>query len=48
MVLISGEDTTQARVQDRNVGFVFQHYAAFKHMSVFDNIAFGFKIRGED
>jgi sulfate/thiosulfate transport system ATP-binding protein len=46
-VLISGEDNTQTRVQDRNVGFVFQHYAAFKHMTVFDNIAFGLKIRGE-
>jgi len=46
-VLISGEDTTKVRVQDRNVGFVFQHYAAFKHMTVFENIAFGLKIRGE-
>src|SRR4051794_40105729 len=46
-VLISGEDSTGTRVQDRNVGFVFQHYAAFKHMTVFDNIAFGLKIRGE-
>src|SRR5689334_12257171 len=46
-VLISGEDNTETRVQDRNVGFVFQHYAAFKHMTVFDNIAFGLKIRGE-
>jgi sulfate/thiosulfate transport system ATP-binding protein len=46
-VVISGEDTTAVRVQDRNVGFVFQHYAAFKHMSVYDNIAFGLKIRGE-
>jgi sulfate transport system ATP-binding protein len=46
-VLISGEDNTQTPVQDRNVGFVFQHYAAFKHMTVYDNIAFGLKIRGE-
>jgi sulfate transport system ATP-binding protein len=46
-VLISGEDATPVRVQDRNVGFVFQHYAAFKHMTVFDNIAFGLKIRAE-
>jgi sulfate/thiosulfate transport system ATP-binding protein len=46
-VVISGEDTTAMRVQDRNVGFVFQHYAAFKHMTVFDNIAFGLRIRGE-
>src|SRR5882724_3036682 len=46
-VLISGEDSTGTRVQDRNVGFVFQHYAAFKHMTVYDNIAFGLKIKGE-
>ena len=46
-VLISGEDNTETRVQYRNVGFVFQHYAAFKHMTVFDNIAFGLRIRGE-
>jgi sulfate/thiosulfate transport system ATP-binding protein len=46
-VLISGEDSTDTRVQDRNVGFVFQHYAAFKHMTVYDNIAFGLKIKGE-
>src|SRR3954451_19097809 len=46
-VLISGEDNTETRVQDRNVGFVFQHYAAFKHMTVYDNIAFGLRIRGE-
>jgi sulfate transport system ATP-binding protein len=45
-VLIDGEDATKRRVQDRNVGFVFQHYAAFKHMTVFDNVAFGLKIRG--
>jgi sulfate transport system ATP-binding protein len=47
-VLIAGEDTTRVRVQDRNVGFVFQHYAAFKHMTVFDNIAFGLRIRGTE
>jgi sulfate transport system ATP-binding protein len=46
-VRINDEDTTALRVQDRNVGFVFQHYAAFKHMTVFENIAFGLKIRGE-
>jgi sulfate/thiosulfate transport system ATP-binding protein len=46
-VLISGEDSTATRVQDRHVGFVFQHYAAFKHMTVFDNIAFGLRIKGE-
>jgi sulfate transport system ATP-binding protein len=46
-VLIEGEDNTGTRVQERNVGFVFQHYAAFKHMTVYDNIAFGLKIRGK-
>src|SRR5688572_22782569 len=46
-VLINGQDHTRVRVQDRNVGFVFQHYAAFKHMTVFDNVAFGLQIRGE-
>jgi sulfate transport system ATP-binding protein len=46
-VVIAGQDSTTVRVQDRNVGFVFQHYAAFKHMTVFDNIAFGLRIRGE-
>ncbi len=46
-VVIHGQDNTEVRVQDRNVGFVFQHYAAFKHMTVYNNIAFGLKIRGE-
>ena len=44
-VLFGGEDASHKRVQDRNVGFVFQHYALFKHMSVFDNIAFGLRAR---
>jgi sulfate/thiosulfate transport system ATP-binding protein len=46
-VMIHGRDNTGVRVQDRNVGFVFQHYAAFKHMTVYNNIAYGLKIRGE-
>src|SRR3954462_8449404 len=46
-VLISGEDNTETRVQDRNVGVVFQHYAAVKHMTGDDNGAFGLKIKGE-
>ena len=41
-VFIGGEDQAKP-VRTRNVGFVFQHYAAFKHMTVFDNIAFGLK-----
>src|SRR4029079_1413987 len=44
-VTISGADATQLPPQRRNVGFVFQHYAAFKHMSVFRNVAFGLEIR---
>jgi sulfate transport system ATP-binding protein len=44
-ILISGEDMTRVPVQDRNVGFCFQHYAAFKHMTVHDNVAFGLQIR---
>jgi sulfate/thiosulfate transport system ATP-binding protein len=44
-VSISGEDATSATPQQRGVGFVFQHYAAFKHMTVRDNIAFGLRIR---
>jgi sulfate/thiosulfate transport system ATP-binding protein len=46
-VVINGQDNTRVRVQDRDVGFVFQHYAAFKHMTVYNNIAYGLKIRGE-
>jgi sulfate transport system ATP-binding protein len=44
-VVISGQDMTKVAVQDRGVGFCFQHYAAFKHMSVRDNVAFGLSIR---
>ena len=44
-VLIGGEDATRQPPQQRNVGFVFQHYAAFKHMTVAKNVAFGLTIR---
>ena len=44
-VTISGEDATSVAPRKRGVGFVFQHYAAFKHMTVRGNIAFGLKIR---
>ncbi len=44
-IVISGRDATALAPQKRNVGFVFQHYAAFKHMTVRDNVAFGLKIR---
>ncbi|MGK2878341.1 MAG: sulfate/molybdate ABC transporter ATP-binding protein [Solirubrobacterales bacterium] len=45
IVRIAGEDVTVEAPQTRDVGFVFQHYAAFKHLSVRDNVAFGLKIR---
>jgi sulfate/thiosulfate transport system ATP-binding protein len=44
-VLIGGEDVTSTPARTREVGFVFQHYAAFKHMSVADNVAFGLTVR---
>jgi len=44
-VLIDGEDMTRRPAQKREVGFVFQHYAAFKHMTVRENVAFGLRIR---
>jgi len=44
-VEIHGDDATRVPPQRRGIGFVFQHYAAFKHMTVRDNVAFGMKIR---
>ncbi|WP_235736492.1 sulfate/molybdate ABC transporter ATP-binding protein [Nocardioides alcanivorans] len=44
-ITIEGRDATKLSPQKRNVGFVFQHYAAFKHMSVARNVAFGLEIR---
>ena len=44
-VLLSGEDATRLAPQRRDVGFVFQHYAAFKHMTVRDNVGFALSIR---
>src|SRR5438874_11189932 len=44
-VVISGVDATRLSPQRRNVGFVFQHYAAFKHLTVFGNVAFGLQVR---
>jgi len=40
-----GEDATERNVRERKVGFVFQHYALFRHMTVFDNIAFGLRMK---
>jgi sulfate transport system ATP-binding protein len=44
-VLFHGEDATNTHVRDRNVGFVFQHYALFNHMTIFENVAFGLRVR---
>lgn len=44
-VLFHGEDVARRQVGQRRVGFVFQHYALFRHMSVFENIAFGMRVR---
>ncbi|MEO6858113.1 MAG: TOBE-like domain-containing protein [Solirubrobacteraceae bacterium] len=44
-VLIAGDDVSHVRPQQRGIGFVFQHYAAFTHMSVRENVAFGLRIR---
>jgi sulfate transport system ATP-binding protein len=44
-VLFHGEDTTSIDVRKRHVGFVFQHYALFRHMTVFQNVAFGLTVR---
>jgi energy-coupling factor transporter ATP-binding protein EcfA2 len=44
-VLFAGEETAQVHARDRRVGFVFQHYALFRHMSVFENVAFGLRVK---
>ncbi|MBK1890115.1 sulfate ABC transporter ATP-binding protein [Undibacterium sp. 14-3-2] len=44
-VLLDGQDASQQHVRDRQVGFVFQHYALFKHMTIFENIAFGLRVK---
>jgi sulfate transport system ATP-binding protein len=44
-VLFHGEDATEADVRERRVGFVFQHYALFGHMTIFENVAFGLRVR---
>src|ERR1700712_579459 len=44
-VILEERDVTRLSPQQRDIGFVFQHYAAFKHMTVRDNVAFGLKVR---
>jgi len=44
-IYFSGVDATAVHPRERNVGFVFQHYALFRHMTVFDNVAFGLRMR---
>ncbi len=45
VIRLNGEDATQSTARDRQVGFVFQHYALFRHLTVFENIAFGLRVR---
>ena len=47
-VLFHGEDASDRDVRQREVGFVFQHYALFRHMSVFENVAFGLRVKPRD
>jgi len=44
-ILFAGADTTDVHVRERQVGFVFQHYALFRHMTVFENVAFGLRVK---
>src|SRR5688500_10582576 len=44
-VILEGDDASHRHVRERQVGFVFQHYALFKHMTVFENVAFGLRVK---
>jgi sulfate transport system ATP-binding protein len=47
-ILFHGEDATQTSFRERRVGFVFQHFALFRHMTIFENVAFGLRVRPRD
>jgi sulfate transport system ATP-binding protein len=44
-ILFGGQDVRDRKAKDRQVGFVFQHYALFRHMTIFENVAFGLRVR---
>jgi sulfate transport system ATP-binding protein len=44
-IILDGEDASATHVRERHVGFVFQHYALFRHMTVFENVAFGLRVK---
>jgi len=47
-IVLEGEDASATHVRERKVGFVFQHYALFRHMTVFENVAFGLRVKRKD
>jgi sulfate transport system ATP-binding protein len=47
-IILDGEDASATHVRERQVGFVFQHYALFRHMTVFENVAFGLRVKRRD